>query len=270
MLPRVASNSGHRCRNVGEMAADRQDDAPESPRGADGGDMAERLEKLQEALGSRFQNVALLREAITHRSYVYEAAASHVVSNERLEFLGDSILTFVTADYLFRTYPTLTEGELTDVRAAVVKTPTLATFAHRLHLGDHLLLGRGEQTSGGNQRSPLLAAAFEAVLGALYLDGGIAAVQQLVIPLIREQAHQVVSERRFKDDKSLLQEIAQARLSVTPTYRVVSEEGPSHNRQFWVQVLFGEEVAGTGQGRSKQSAEQAAARAALLTRGWSG
>jgi ribonuclease-3 len=228
----------------------------------------ERLEKLQETIGYRFQDVTLLREAVTHRSYMYEAMVPGVVSNERLEFLGDSILAFVTADYLFRTYPALSEGELTDVRAAVVKTPTLAMFARRMELGSYLLLGRGEQASGGSQRDPLLAAAFEAVIGALYLDGGLEAVRRLLIPVIQEQAHQVVTARRFKDDKSLLQEIAQARLGVTPTYRTVAEEGPSHNRQFTVQVLLGGEVAGEGQGRSKQMAEQRAAHDALVARNW--
>jgi len=229
--------------------------------------ISERLAMLQEAIGISFADVTLLREALTHRSYVYEAAHG-AVSNERLEFLGDSILAFVAADYLFRTYPTLTEGELTDVRAAVVKTTTLAMFARRIHLGDYLLLGRGEQASGGSERAPLLAAAFEALLGAIYLDGGLEVVTRFVVPMIQEQARVVVSGRRFKDDKSLLQEIAQARLGVTPTYRVVAEEGPSHNRQFTVQVVLAGEVAGEGHGRSKQQAEREAARTALIARHW--
>jgi ribonuclease-3 len=230
--------------------------------------IGERLERLQEAIGYPFQTVALLREAITHRSYVYEGMARGAVPNERLEFLGDSILAFITADYLFRTYPELAEGELTDVRAAVVKTPTLAGFARQVNLGSYLLLGRGEQASGGSQRDPLLAAAFEALIGALYLDGGLVAVHRFALPMIREAAQQVVTKRRFKDDKSLLQEIAQAHLSVTPTYRVVAEEGPSHNRRFTVQVLFGGEVAGEGQGRNKHAAEQEAAHHALQARNW--
>ncbi len=223
---------------------------------------------LERRLGWHFHQRQLLWEALTHRSYVFEKPAPGLSHNERLEFLGDAILAFLSADYLFRTYPALSEGELTDTRAALVKAPTLANFARQIHLGDYLRMGRGEVRSGGRKRDPLLAAAFEAVLGALYLDGGLEAVRRFLLPLLEQEARRVVAGGRLKDDKSLLQELAQAHLGITPTYRVVTEEGPAHSREYTVEALLGEHVAGQGRGRSKQSAEQNAARQALEASGW--
>lgn len=223
---------------------------------------------LEKRIGRRFQEQHLLLEALTHRSYVYETPNQEIAPNERLEFLGDAILAFLSAESLFRTYPTLSEGELTDTRAALVKTPTLASFARDLHLGEYLRLGRGEERSGGRRRDPLLAAAFEALLGALYLDRGLDAVRLFLLPLLEQEGQRVISIGRLKDDKSLLQEMAQAHLSVTPNYRVVAEEGPAHNRQYTVEVVLGSEVVGRGQGRNKQRAEQEAARLALEASGW--
>ncbi len=221
---------------------------------------------LEQALGIHFQNPALLQMALTHRSYIYETAGVGLSSNERLEFLGDSILAFISADYLYRTFPELSEGELSDLRAALVREETLANFAREIELGSFLLMGKGEQSSGGSQR--VLASAFEAILGALYLDQGIEAVQRFLLPRLEPLAHNIVSERLFKDAKSLFQELAQAHNGITPSYRLVSQEGPSHQREFTVEALLGEEVAGRGQGRSKQAAEREAARVALLKLGW--
>ena len=223
---------------------------------------------LEQHIGWRFQQPQLLLEALTHRSYAYETPNQGQVPNERLEFLGDAILAFLSADYLFRSYPLLSEGELTDARAALVKTPTLAAFARRLHLGEYLRMGRGEHRSGGRNRDPLLAAAFEALLGAISLDRGLDAVRQVLLPLLEEEAQRVISAGRLKDDKSLLQELAQAHLGITPSYRVVAEEGPAHHRRYTIEVLFGSNVAGQGQGRNKQDAEQKAARLALEANGW--
>lgn len=223
---------------------------------------------LERRLGQPFRQRELLLEALTHRSYVFEKPAAGVRHNERLEFLGDAILAFLSAEYLFSTYPALSEGELTDTRAALVRTSTLANFARRLDLGRHLRMGRGEARTGGRQRDALLGAAFEALLGALYLDGGVEAVRRLLLPLLAEEGQRVVSGGRFKDDKSLLQECAQAHLGVTPTYRVVAEEGPAHSRSYIVEVVLGAHAAGQGQGRNKQSAEQEAAHQALETNGW--
>jgi len=223
-------------------------------------------ELLAEALGIHFEDPTLLQLALTHRSYIYETPGEGRFSNERLEFLGDSILAFVSTDYLYRAYPDLTEGELTDVRAVLVKTETLANFARDIALGNFLLMGKGEQNSGGGKR--VLASAFEALLGAIYLDQGIAAVQQFLLHRMEPIAQTIVKKRLFKDDKSLFQELAQAHEGITPWYRLVSQEGPSHNREFTVEVLLGEEVAGKGHGRNKQTAEQEAAHAALKSRGW--
>ncbi len=207
-----------------------------------------------------------MKLALTHRSYIYETPGAGQSSNERLEFLGDSILALISADYLYRTFPHLSEGELTDVRAVLVRTETLARFARDLNLGKFLLMGKGEQNSGGGQR--VLACAFEAVLGAIYLDQDVEAARLFLLPRLDPIAHTIVEKRLFKDNKSLFQEYAQAHEGITPSYRVVSQEGPSHNREFTVEVLLGDQVAGRGQGRNKQAAEQEAARGALTSKGW--
>ena len=224
------------------------------------------FELLEEALGIHFNDPALLQLALTHRSYIYESHGEGQCSNERLEFLGDSILAFVSTDFLYRSFPELSEGELTDVRAFLVKMETLADFAREIQLNKFLLMGKGEQSSGGGKR--VLASAFEALLGAIYLDQGITAVQAFLIHRLKPIAHNIVKKRLFKDNKSLFQELAQAHAGITPFYRLVSQEGPSHNREFTVEVMLGEEVAGKGHGRNKQTAEQEAAHAALMSRGW--
>ncbi len=223
-------------------------------------------EELEEALGIHFRDPALLNLALTHRSYIYETPGEGRSSNERLEFLGDSILAFVSTDFLYRTFPDLSEGELTDARAFLVKTETLANFAREIELGRFLLMGKGEQHSGGGKR--VLASAFEAILGAIYLDQGIEAVQLFLIHRLEPLAHNIVKKRLFKDNKSLFQELAQAHEGITPSYRLVSQEGPSHNREFTVEVMLGEEIVGRGHGRNKQTAEQEAAYFALASRDW--
>jgi ribonuclease-3 len=223
-------------------------------------------EALESTLGVHFRNPALLTLALTHRSYIYETPGEGQNSNERLEFLGDSILALISADYLYRAFPHLSEGELTDVRAVLVRTETLADFARDISLGTFLLMGKGEQHSGGGKR--VLASAFEALLGAIYLDQGLVEVQAFLLPRLEPLAQTIIEKRLFKDNKSLFQELAQAHDGLTPSYRLVSQEGPSHNREFTIEVLVGESVAGRGQGRNKQTAEQEAARSALLNRGW--
>ena len=223
-------------------------------------------ESLEASLGIHFENPDLLKLALTHRSYIYETAGEGLSSNERLEFLGDSILAFISTDFLYRAFPDLNEGELSNLRVSLVREETLATFASEIGLGNFLLMGKGEQSSGVSQR--VLASAFEAVLGAIFLDQGIEAVQRFLMPRLEPLAHNIVSKKLFKDQKSLFQELAQAHVGITPSYRLVSQEGPSHKREFTVEVLLGDEVAGKGWGRNKQAAEQEAARAALLSRGW--
>ena len=223
-------------------------------------------EALEHALSIQFQDPTLLVQALTHRSYIYETAGAGHRSNERMEFLGDSVLTLISADFLFRTFPDLSEGELTDVRAVLVRTETLANFAREIDLGAYLLMGKGEHTTGGGQR--VLASAFEALLGAVYLDQGLAAAQQFLLPRLEPLAHTIVEKRLFKDNKSLFQELAQAHDGITPSYRLVNQQGPSHNREFTVEVMLSDQVAGRGHGRNKQTAEQEAAYAALRSRGW--
>jgi ribonuclease-3 len=228
------------------------------------------LEALQDRLGYHFTSRQLLLDALTHRSYAYEHAGPGVVSNERLEFLGDAVLQLVSSDLLFRRYPQAPEGELTSLRAALVRGSTLAEFARGLELGGCLRLGRGEEANAGRERMPINAAAFEALLGAMYLDGGMEAARRFVVPLLVASMERLHGGKRIKDDKSRLQELAQARLSVTPRYRVVEESGPSHERTFVVEVLLGDTVAARGEGRSKRQAEQVAAQRALADEGWAG
>jgi ribonuclease-3 len=223
-------------------------------------------EALQESLGVQFLDTAVLKLALTHRSYIYETTGEGLSSNERLEFLGDSILAYISADYLYRTFPDLSEGDLSDARAALVRGETLAQFAREINLGDYLIMSKGEANSSKGQR--VLAAAFEAILGAIYLDQGLEAAQRFLMPHLEPLAHTIVKKRLFKDNKSLFQELAQAHDGITPSYRLVSQEGPSHNREFTVEVLLGDQVAGSGRGRNKQAAEQEAALAALRNRGW--
>jgi selenide, water dikinase len=223
---------------------------------------------LEAALGYTFRNRQLPLDALTHTSYTHEFAGPGVVSNERLEFLGDAALALVSAGLLYQLRPDASEGDLSQLRAALVRASTLASLARAMRLGSLLRLGRGEDATGGRDRDLLIASAFEAVIGALYLDAGLEAVRAWLEPLLRAEAGRAVEQRRVKDAKSLLQELAQARLGVTPRYQVVSEEGPSHARLFNVQALLGDVVIGAGQGLAKREAEQAAARAALADPGW--
>jgi len=223
-------------------------------------------ESLEEILGIHFHDPALLKMALTHRSYIYEGRGIGQPSNERLEFLGDSILAFIATDFLYRTYPALTEGELSDIRVMLIRTETLAVFAQDMQLETFMRMGRGERRREVGKR--VLASTFEALLGAIFLDQGMATVQEFLLPRLEPLTGAIVAQKLFKDDKSLFQELAQAHEGVTPVYRLVSQEGPSHDREFTVEVLVGNEMAGRGQGRNKQTAEQEAAHAALVSRGW--
>lgn len=221
---------------------------------------------LEEALGLRFRDASLLQTALTHISFIYERAGAGQECNERLEFLGDSVLACITADFLYRTYPELDEGELSLVRAMLIKGDTLAQFADEIDLNTFLRMGKGERKAKSSQR--ILASAFEALLGAIFLDQGLEAVRAYLLPRIRPLANHIVEKRLFKDSKSRFQELAQEHDGITPVYRLASQEGPSHDREFTVEVMLGEQVAGVGQGRNKQTAEQAAAAVALESRGW--
>jgi ribonuclease III len=213
-----------------------------------------------------FHDQQLLLRALTHSSYANEhlsEGGAPIDDNERLEFLGDAILDFVAAEWLYRHYPDLDEGRLTSLRAALVRASTLAQFAESIELPRQLRLGKGEAESGGRQRSNILGDAFEALMAALFLDQGLPAVQAYFEQMIEGTAATILSENLDRDPKSRLQEWSQATLSVTPRYKVVAAEGPDHAKLFTVEVWLGSLVAATGTGSSKQVAEQMAARAAL-------
>ncbi|MBW7959389.1 MAG: ribonuclease III [Candidatus Promineofilum sp.] len=229
------------------------------------------LLELGERLGMEFRDYSLLSRALTHRSYVNENPGTLLEDNERLEYLGDSVIDFVVAGYLYHRFPEMDEGELTTLRAALVRAETLARFARQIDLGRFLRLGYGEEESGGRERTPLLCATFEAVTGAIYLDQGLVTAQPFIEQFVGPMLEQIQAGALHKDAKSEFQVWAQARFNMTPHYQVVGSEGPDHDKTFTVRVLVGDEAWGEGQGRSKQTAAQAAAAEALArAEGFSG
>ncbi len=221
------------------------------------------LEDLESLLGNTFQDKSLLTRALTHRSYLNENPDLPYLDNERLEFLGDAILDFVAAEYLYQHFPEMSEGDLTSLRAALVKGETLARFATQLGLPPYLLMSRGEDAAGGRARIPLLAGAFEALVGAVYLDQGQENARELILRFLTPEAERAHRQRLDRDAKSMLQEMSQGRLQITPQYRLVETRGPDHAKEFTVEVVLKDHVYGRGMGRSKQIAEQQAARVAL-------
>jgi ribonuclease-3 len=220
------------------------------------------LEAIQRSLGHRFRHLDLLRRALTHPSYVNEHPEEATGDNQRLEFLGDAVVDFVATAWVYRLYPEFDEGRLTRLRAALVRTETLAQLARQVGIGEALRLGYGEEEMGGRQRDPNLCDAFEAVVGAVYLDGGPAAARAFLEPLLAPVAETTLAQAADQDAKSRLQEWSQAELKITPRYRILAERGPDHAKTFVAEVLLGDEVLGRGTGRSKQAAEQAAAEVA--------
>ena len=218
------------------------------------------MESLEKKLGYTFRDRSLLSEALNHSSYANEHRSAEVSSNERLEFLGDSVLGFVTAEFLFKTYGELPEGDLTRIRAALVCEQSLYEVAKFLGLGQYLKLGKGEEAGGGRQRQSILADATEAVFAAVYLDGGMERVRELICRVLLSRAP-AAEERR--DYKTTLQEIVQRRSGQVLTYHMVDESGPDHNKTFLFQVRLNGAPVGQGRGHSKKEAEQAAARDAL-------
>lgn len=218
---------------------------------------------LERRLGVSFGDKSLLKRALTHRSYLNEHPQSAFEDNERLEFLGDAVLDFVIGEYLYHRFPEMAEGPLTSLRSALVRRETLARFAVHFDLGSHLLVGHGEDESGGRERPALLCAAFEALVGAVYLDLGLEAVQHILNPLVGPEIESTLRERSDRDAKSQLQEMAQGEMHRTPRYMTVGETGPDHAKEFTVEVSIGGTVFGQGVGASKQQAAQAAAQEAL-------
>lgn len=218
------------------------------------------MKTLEERLGYQFQNRALLDNALTHSSYANEHRDEGLSSNERLEFLGDSVLGMVVADHLYREHPNMPEGELTRTRAAMVCEGSLVEVARMLELGRYLRLGKGEDAGGGRERPSILADATEAVLAAIYLDGGIAQVRRTIRTLILGNEEELSASR---DYKTALQELVQKESGRKLTYRLVGEEGPDHAKRFSVEVLLDGIPLGAGEGRTKKAAEQNAAKAAI-------
>jgi ribonuclease-3 len=221
------------------------------------------LSDLEKTLRITFTDKSVLQRALTHRSYLNENPDYPLSDNERLEFLGDAVLDFLTAKYLYNRFPEMAEGYLTSLRAALVKRETLARFATALNLGTYLLLSRGEAESGGREREATLCAAFEALMGAILLDQGPQVAEDFALRCIEPEISRILDEELYKDAKSTLQELTQGQLQITPIYHTVAERGPDHAKEFTVEVLIGEEAYGQGIGPNKQVAEQSAAKAAL-------
>lgn len=226
------------------------------------------LARLESMLGVVFSDQQILLSAITHRSYLNEHKEATQEHNERLEFLGDAVLELVVTDYLFRKYPDKPEGELTAVRAALVNTVSLSESSDKLGINDYLLLSKGESKDTGRARQYILANAFEAVIGALYLDQGYDVAAQFIASQLFGKTERIVEKRLWQDPKSRFQELSQEHVSITPTYELTDQVGPDHDRIFTIGVYLRKEKVAEGQGRSKQEAEQAAAEKAIEVKGW--
>jgi ribonuclease-3 len=224
--------------------------------------------KFEERTGIVFNNKELLKTAFTHRSYLNENRGTVKEHNERLEFLGDAVLELVVTDFLYKKYPERPEGELTAFRAALVNTQSISAAAVELNMNDFLLLSRGESKDTGRARQFILANTFEAFIGAVYLDQGYDAARTFISETIFPKIDGIVAGRLWQDAKSYFQEKAQELLSVTPSYELSSEAGPDHDKKFISVVMLGDERIAEGEGRSKQEAEQEAARHALEMKGW--
>ncbi len=232
------------------------------------GNLEERttLQEMAQRLGLVFYDLHLFRRALIHRSYVNEHPEV-LQDNERLEFLGDAVLDFLVGAWLYHHFPEMAEGALTRMRAALVGNEQLAVFSRQIGLGQFILLGRGEIDGGGRDRAPLLGSLFEALVGALYLDQGIPAVEQFIHPLLDTASKLILMEQKDQDPKSIFQEWVQSQKLGTPQYRTISSEGPDHEKIFTIEVFVNGQVYGIGHGSSKRIAAKEAARAALGTVG---
>lgn len=220
------------------------------------------LKKLEETIGYSFRNKRLLSHAMTHSSYANERRWEKTRCNERLEFLGDAVLELVSSDFLFHTYGELPEGDLTKIRASLVCEPTLAFCAEQIELGEYLFLGKGEEATGGRMRHSVVSDGMEALIGAIYLDGGFANAKEFILRFI---LNDIEHKQLFYDSKTILQEMVQSRYEEPLTYQLLKEEGPDHNKSFEVCALIGSRKIGKGSGRTKKAAEQVAAYNGILT-----
>lgn len=227
----------------------------------------ERIEEFEELIKYKFKNKALIVNALTHSSYANENRNPEG-SNERLEFLGDSVLSIVVSDYLYKQLGSVAEGDLTKLRASLVCEKSLHIFAKKIKLGDYIFLGKGEENTGGRERPSILADAFEAVIAAIYLDGGMEAARRHILRFIPSDLLHG-TKMAYGDYKTVLQEIVQKNPEEKVEYVLIGEEGPDHNKRFVVEVTLNSQVIGTGKGRSKKNAEQLAAKEALELMGYS-
>lgn len=231
-------------------------------------ELKDSLTKLQELLGVQFADITHLLSAITHRSYLNEHKEATWDHNERLEFLGDAVLELVVTDYLFRKYTEKPEGELTAVRASLVNTVSLAVASEQLGVNEYLLMSKGEAKDIGRARQYILANAFEACIGAIYMDQGYEVAQAFIAQRLFARTDEIVKKRLWQDAKSRFQELAQEHASVTPSYETIGQEGPDHDRVFTVGAYLRGELIAEGKGRAKQEAEQQAAERAITAKGW--
>lgn len=220
-------------------------------------------EEIEKKIGLSFKDEKLLKKAMTHRSYLNENREEQLESNERLEFLGDAVLELIISSRLYKEFPEKTEGELTGIRSAIVRTESLANESRRLGLGENLLMSKGEEDSGGKDKDYLLANTYEAVLGAIYIDQGLEICKDFVQRTILKQLPNIIENELFIDPKTKAQELIQARYKLTPTYSVIKEEGPDHDKLFTVVLKIGKKNFSDGFGYSKQKAEEEAARKAI-------
>ena len=209
-----------------------------------------------------------MKQAFTHRSYINENKTLKLGHNERLEFLGDAVLELVVTDFLYKEYPTKTEGELTTYRSALVNAITLSEIANNLNMNDFLLLSRGEAKDTGRARQFILANTFEAVVGAMYMDGGYEVAKKFIDVVLLSFAEKMIARGNLVDAKSTFQERAQDKIGITPSYKLMKESGPDHDKRFTIAVFVGQEQIATGEGQSKQEAEQNAAQKALDSKNW--
>jgi ribonuclease-3 len=215
-----------------------------------------------------FKNKKLLEQAFVHRSYINENPSEGLGHNERLEFLGDAVLELVVTDFLYKKFPTYTEGELTALRSALVNAVIISAVALEVGMNDYLLLSRGEAKDNGKARQYILANTYEAYVGALYMDQGYAAADKFVAKSLLHKTEEIVKKKLWRDAKSAVQEKAQEHASVTPAYKVMNQTGPDHDKHFTVGIFFGTTKIAEGKGKSKQEAEQKAAEAALKVKNW--
>lgn len=223
------------------------------------------LSNFENIIGYHFKNKELLTRAFTHSSFANEHKKQEIKNNERLEFLGDSVLSLVISEYIFSSFPELPEGELTKLRATVVCETSLAKSAREMQVGSFIHLGKGEEMTGGRNRDSILSDAFEAILGAMYLDGGFEVARKHVLKYLENTLNEAKEGKIFNDYKTCLQELLQQHSYEKIEYSIIKEQGPDHNKEFFVQVMHGSKVLGTGWGRSKKEAEQHAAQNALET-----